>query len=213
MELYTDSGHEVAIHGKQHLSLPEVSYAVATDEVLNDRIALEEMFGTMVTGLAYANGAYDDKTVEILKNCGVEYARTIIATESFAMPTDWLRLPTTCHHSHPKLMELARTFVEHEPRAYYWSRTPMLFYLWGHSYEFNNEDEWQSIEEFAEYMGNREEIWYATNIEICHYVKAFESLQFSAQGDKVYNPSATDVYLNYFGKKILVEAGERVDLK
>lgn len=213
LALYANSGHEVAVHGKKHLSLAEVQDAVAVDEVLNDRIALENLFDTFITGMAYANGSYDDRVVDILKKCGIEYARITPPTEKFEIPNDWLRWAPTCHHSHPKLMEFARAFVEDEPYWYYWGQFPKLFYLWGHSYEFNGNDNWSVFEEFAEYVGNREDIWYATNIEIYKYVKAFEALQFSANGEKVYNPTAMDVYLNYFKEEILVKSGETKKLK
>ncbi len=208
IDLYSNSGHEVAMHGRKHLSLSEVPIAVANDDILNDRIALEEMFDTIISGMAYANGSFDDQTISLLQHCGVEYARTTISTEKFDIPTDWLRLSATCHHNNPKLMELARSFVEDKPHAYYWSRSPKLFYLWGHSYEFHDNNNWNVIEEFAKYIGNREDIWYATNIEIYKYVKAFESLQFSANAKKVYNPSAIDVYINYFDKEILIKSGK-----
>ena len=86
----------------------------------------------------------------------------------------------------------------------------MLFYLWGHSYEFNDNDNWNVIEEFAEYIGNREDIWYATNGEIYDYVQAFNGLQFAANGAFIRNPSATDVYVCYRGKNVLVPAGKTV---
>lgn len=213
LALYTDSGHEVAVHGKNHLSLAELQPPMICDDVLNDRIALEEMFGTVISGMAYAGGSFDDRVVEVLKNCGIDYARTVVSTEKFEIPTDWLRMPTTCHHSNPRLMELARAFVEGAPSIYYWGRTPRLFYLWGHTYEFHDNDNWHVIEEFAEYVGNREDIWYATNGEIYRYVKAYDSLQFSANGERVYNPSAIDVYLNYYDDQFVVPAGATVPLR
>lgn len=213
LELYAGSGHEVAAHGKMHLSLSEVQDSVAVYEVISDRAALEEMFGTMITGFAYANGSFDDKVASILKLCGFEYARTIVKTEKFDLPNDFMQWAPTCHHSHPQLMDLARKFIEEDTYLYYWAMAPKLFYLWGHSYEYNDNNNWNVFEEFAEYIGNRENVWYATNIEICHYVKAFRALQFSANGEKVYNPTATDVYLNYFKNEILVKAGETVNLK
>ncbi len=214
-ELYSSSGNEVAIHGKKHLPLSAYSSAKIADEILQDRIALEEMFGTIITGMAYAFGNYNDKVVEILKNCGVEYARTTISTEKFDIPTDWLRLPATCHHENPRLMELAKEFVREdtpEEKVRYWKQQPRLFYLWGHSYEFNNSNSWHIIEEFAEYLGNREDIWYATNIEIYRYVKAFESLQFSATCQFVNNPTNINVYISYCGKEVVVPAGETVEI-
>lgn len=211
--LFKNSGHEVAIHGKKHLSLAEVPSFFAIDDVLNDRIVLEEMFDTFITGMAYANGSFSDGVVDILKKCGVEYARTTISTEKFDLPNDWLKLAPTCHHDNPKLMQLAHDFIEEKPMNYYWAHSPKLFYLWGHSYEFNDKNNWEVIEEFANYIGNREDIWYATNIEICKYVKAYDLLQFSANGEKVFNPTNLDIYLNYYGNEVLVKAGEEAKLK
>ncbi|MBQ9939925.1 MAG: polysaccharide deacetylase family protein [Clostridia bacterium] len=217
-KLYSESGNEVAVHGRHHLSLAAVSPAVATADVINDRIALEALFGKIITGMAYANGSYDDNVVEILKNCGIQYARTTISTEKFDLPDNWLKLPATCHHKNPRLMELARSFAETPQSTNYWGRKPKLFYLWGHSYEFNNDNNWHIIEDFAEYIGNRQDIWYATNIEICRYVKAYESLVFSADESLVYNGSILDVYINYRDinfrdKEILIPAGQTVKIK
>jgi hypothetical protein len=210
--LYANSSHEVAIHGYKHLSLAEVDKGMAAFDVIEDRKVLEETFGRVIQGMAYANGSYDDKVVALLKDCGVLYARTVISTEDFTLPQDWLRMPATCHHANPRLMELAKKFVEEQEPAYVWARAPKLFYLWGHSYEFDDGNNWEIIEEFAKYVGRREEIWYATNGEIYEYVKAFESLSFSVAGTLVYNPSAIDVYIRYNGKNVLIPSGETVQL-
>lgn len=210
IELYADSGHEVAVHGKKHLHLTEEANAVVLDEIINDRIAIEEMFGTVISGMAYAGGFYDDRVVKLLKACGIDYARTIVSTERFDIPDDWLKLPATCHHNNPKLMELAREFVETEPDKRYWHRMPKLFYLWGHSYEFNSDNNWDVIEKFSEYIGNREDIWYATNIEIFRYIKAFKSLVFFADGSGAYNPSCQDLYICYRDVDYIIPSGQTI---
>ena len=112
-------------------------------------------------------------------------------------------------------MELAEEFLEDRTYPYYWTNAnaPKLFYLWGHSYEFNDSNNWEIIEEFCKKVGNREDVWYATNIEIYDYVKAYENLKFSANGKSVYNPSAVDVCINYMGRgEVLVKAGETAKL-
>ena len=208
-ELYANSLHEVAVHGFEHLSLGEVDQAIATRDVMKDREVLEETFGRVIKGMAYANGSWGgEKVLETVKSCGICYARTTANTERFNVPEDWLRMPATCHHNNPRLMELAKTFVEAKDSQHTWSNTPMLFYLWGHSYEFNDNDNWNVIEEFAAYIGGREEIWYATNGEIYDYVQAFNNLQFSVNGAFIRNPSAVDVYVCYRGKNVLVPAGK-----
>lgn len=209
-DLYANSPHEVAVHGVRHYSLASIPTNMAMSDVLNDRIALEEMFGKLVQGMAYANGSYNDEVVEILQKAGIKYARTVISTEKFDVPTDWLRLPATCHHNNRRLMELAKNFVEAPNDLHFFKLPAMLFYLWGHSYEFDNDNNWNVIEEFAEYMGGREDIWYVTNGEVYDYVKAFDDLQYSGNGKFIYNPSALDVYVCFFGKEYLIPAGETI---
>ena len=212
LEVYPSSGMEVAIHGHRHLSLAEVNEELAVDDVLTDRKELEKLFGSVIKGMAYANGSFNDKVVDILKKSGVNYSRTVITTEKFDLPTDWLRLSATCHHGHPRLMELAQEFVEQKEQSYYWDQKLQLFYLWGHSYEFDDNNNWAVIEKFAEYIGNREDIWYATNGEIFDYLQAAERLQFSLDGSFVKNPSCIDIYIDYVGKRCIVPAGQTVKI-
>lgn len=211
-KLYTESGNEVAVHGYKHRSLAELDGAFALDDILADRKSLEKLFGKVVKGMAYANGSYSDEVVEQIKTCGIHYSRTTVSTEKFDIPTDWLRLPATCHHNNPRLMELAKDFAEGAQGPYFWWKRPRLFYLWGHSYEFDNNDNWNVIEEFCAYIGGREDVWYATNGEIYDYVQAFDRLEFSADGELVYNPSAIDVYLDHLNGRFIVKAGQTVSL-
>ena len=213
VEVYTGGGMEVATHGQKHLSLTNVDSAIGVNDIIQDRIALEGLFGRIIKGLAYANGLYDDDSVKMLQMCGIEYARTVVSTEKFELPTDWLRWHPTCHHNNRKLMDLVDAFLADQPdpqRVHKY--TPKLFYLWGHAYEFGNNNNWEVIEEFAEKIGGREEIWYATNGEIHDYVQAFDRLRWSVDGKLVHNPNNIDVYIFCEGKDYLVKSGETVKI-
>ena len=85
--------------------------------------------------------------------------------------------------------------------------------MYGHTYEFDNDDNWSVIEQFAEYMGNRDDIWYATNIEIYDYVKAYERLQVSVDESIIYNPSVIDVWFVKDNSIYCVRGGETLSLK
>lgn len=209
LDLYVASGMEVAIHGYRHISLTKVESALALNDIVTDRKELEKMFGRVVTGMAYAFGTFNDDIVSFIGKAGVNYARTTISTEKFDIPSDWLRLPTTCHHNNPRLMELAKEFVESTERNY-WHGTLKLFYLWGHSYEFDDHNNWDVIENFAEYIGCKEDIWYATNGEIFDYLKACENLRFSIDGTLVCNLSGIDIYIDYMNKKHIIPAGKTI---
>ncbi|MBO5323770.1 MAG: polysaccharide deacetylase family protein [Oscillospiraceae bacterium] len=189
-ELHKDSGMEIACHGVTHPFLDHLPASVCVQEVLEDRKRLEEIYGGIVRGLAYPFGTYNDDVVAALKACGIAYARAVVSTEKFDLPSDWLRWAGTCHHGNPKLMKLAQRFVEDKRN---W--TPMVFYLWGHSYEFDDNDNWNIIEEFGEYIGGREDIWYATNIEIYDYVTAWKQMIYSADGSVAYNPTNTELFI------------------
>ena len=206
VSLVLDSGNEVAVHGFRHLHLSGIPMAHAITDVIDDRTTLEKLCGAPVRGMAYAYGAYNDEVVEMLEKAGIRYSRTVHSTEKFDLPTDWLRLPATCHHNHPRLDALCDEFLAIEDKNA-WYTKPQLFYLWGHSYEFNDQDTWGIIERFAERMGGHDDIWYATNIEIYDYVTAFTSLEFSLDRKTVYNPSALDVYLVIAGKRVVAKSG------
>ncbi len=213
VELFKDSGMEVAVHGVNHLSLAEMPTTTMIQDVLNDRITLENAFGGVINGMAYANGSVSDEVVQVLKVCGVKYARTVVSTLKFDIPSDWLQMPATCHYRNAKLMELTDAFLEEYPDVHYIKKLPRLFYVWGHSYELPHNDGYEVMTKFAERVGGRDDVWYATNIEVYNYVKAFDSLVFAANEKAVYNPSALDVYLFWFGQEVLVPAGKTVELE
>ena len=120
---------------------------------------------------------------------------TCISTHDFRLPTDWLRLTAICHHNDPKLFELADRFITESPLNQPFHRESWLFYLWGHSYEFDDHNNWDRMETFAEKAGQKEDVWYATNIEIYDYINAYNNLKFSINGDYVYNPSCFPIWL------------------
>lgn len=199
-------GHEVATHGFTHPFLEKLSPANVCYEIIKDRESLENDFGYIIKGHAYPYGTYSDEVVECLRNCGIVYARTTRPTEKFDIPTDWLRLHPTCHHNHPRALELCDKLIEMKPTA------PQLYYLWGHTYEFEGNDNWEVFEQIAQRISGKEDIWYATNIEIYNYVQAYNSLIFSADMKRVYNPTATKLYFSFSGKDFSVDPAQTIEL-
>lgn len=205
---YSGGRHEVAVHGVTHPFLEQLSVPNATWEVVADKQKIEELFGTVCRGMAYPFGTTSDAVVDVLKTAGILYARTVAPSNSLDFPlNDWLRLKPTCHHNSAQLMPLAKRFVNEQPR-----RIPWLFYVWGHAYEFDNDKNWNVIEEFSEFISGKDDVWYATNQEIFEYAEAFNSLIFSARGDRVYNPTCRELF---FLKDRLysVKPGETVEIK
>lgn len=195
-------GHEIAIHGLRHLSLIDIPKELMIEEVLEDRKNHERMYGYPVRGMAYPYGTYNKTVFQVLEALGVEYSRTVKNHRGFSLPSNFLEWNPTAHHNDPDLMELAEKFVEGE------SLGMELFYLWGHSYEFDLDNNWNVIEEFCEYISNKDNIWYATNIQIVNYLNAVNGLKFSADFSSVFNPSAISTWIELNGTKIEIKPGE-----
>lgn len=206
--LYNHPLCEVATHGYTHPFLDQLPPAACMAEVIDDRRALEALFGRVIRGHAYPFGTYNDTVVDILEKAGIVYARTIESHHSFKLPQDWLRMGATCHHTEPELEALTDRFVN----GTVGNQDGWLFYLWGHTYEFRQQDNWQRIERFFEKTARNEHIWYATNIEVYDYVTAWRRLVYSADASQVHNPSATDVWLKAGDRAFAVAAGATVCL-
>lgn len=194
IELYKNSGHEVAAHGFSHPYLTQMPSSAVTREIFSDRINLEADYETDVRGMAYPFGdySYSEEVANSLKATGIVYSRMTSATRGFRLPSDWLKWHPTCKHTDERLMELAKKFINDTA-----NKEPMLFYLWGHSFEFEADNNWDVIEEFCDYIGGRDDIWYATNIELYDYTLAYERLIWTADMSRAYNPSAIPVSFQY----------------
>ncbi|OMF03834.1 polysaccharide deacetylase [Paenibacillus amylolyticus] len=203
-ELYT--GHEVAVHTVTHPTLPYVPNELLTEEIMEDRKALEQLVGYPVRGMAYPNGGYDRALSTKLEWLGIDYARTVESHGRYTLPERPLEWHPTCHHNHD-LAGHAKRFIQHSKTG-----TPLLLYVWGHSYEFNDNDNWEIIEQFGEQIGSRNDIWYATNIEVIAYWKAVQRLECSADRSIIHNPSAIPVWFTADQQVVEVQGGETLRL-
>ena len=61
-------------------------------------------------------------------------------------------------------------------------------------------------------MAGHSNVWYATNGEICRYVKAWNALRASADGSMLHNPTAISVWLSCGGNDVEIRPGETVRL-
>ena len=100
----------------------------------------------------------------------------------------------TCHHDDKQLFSLADSFLSNENYFSFFSPAK-LFYVWGHSYEFDQNNNWNRMENFLKKISGHEDVWYASNGEIYSYVTAYKHLIFSADSRFVYNPTTIPVWL------------------
>ncbi len=195
-------GHEVACHTLTHPTIARCPIESVALELIEDRKILEDVMGTYVRGLAYPNGSSSEEIERLLPMVGVKYGRTVNSTGKFDLPTNYGAWDPTCHHNH-NLIELGEQFLSLQKKQYLF-----MMYVWGHSYEFPKDNNWDTMEQFCEMMANKDDIWYATNIEIYDYLNCAKQLQYSMSGDRVYNPFAFSIWLSVNGETFEVKSGE-----
>lgn len=158
------SGHEVAVHTFLHKHLEELADNEIYDEIKKDKDNIEKTFGVIPVGMAYPFGTYNDKVIKIAKKLNIKYARTIVSTHDFRVCKNPMKLSTTCHHNDPNLMMYANEFIELDG-----SNRDYVFFVWGHSYEFDEENtklNFEELERFLKFISGHKDIEYLTNSEV-----------------------------------------------
>ncbi len=153
-------GHEICIHGSEHLWPSRLSDQELEKEFLQDKETLERLAGQKIVGCAYAFGDYDNRTVAYLKSIGICFSRTTKATHTCDLQEDLLRFNPTAHHNDEELFEVIDRFIEDD------SDQPQLLYIWGHSYEFDGLKNWDRMEEICGKLQGHKDILCGTNTEV-----------------------------------------------
>lgn len=220
-EYFLSKGHEIAVHGLEHKASGNIRPIEGIRDILNCRIELEEKCGRIIRGMAYSDtgitqmgnfGNYET-IKEYLKNLDIAYSRTLGGdNDSFLLPDDFYAWMPTAHHNNPQIMKYIEEFLnlDTSTKVYHARRVPHLFYVWGHSYEFDQCNNWEHIENICKAFLKSDEIWYATNIEIYDYVQSYKNLRHSADGHLVYNPNLISVWFDQDGTVYRVNPGETI---
>ena len=225
VENVLSKGHEIAVHGADHKAEGIIRPIDAIKDVIACRTFLENEFNMIIRGMAYPDtgirfmmpGNSYENIKNILQNLDIAYARTLgNDNDSFRLPDDFHAWKPTAHHKNPNMFEYIDKFlnVDYSDKVYSSQRYPRLFYIWGHSYEFDRDDNRELMEEICQKLSGKADIWYATNIEIYNYVKAFNSLEYSADGKIIHNPTLYTVWFeDEDGKLYSVKSDETLHIQ
>ena len=164
---YVYDGHEVAAHTLTHPLLP----AIEDDnevirQVEQDRLKLSDLAGYEVVGMAYPCGGKnnDERVAKLIReNTGIKYARDIVTTGNFDLQENLHQFQGTIYHhgEWDKMFETAEKFLALK------ADKPQIFYIWGHSYEFDIcPERWEQFEEFCKFVSSKDDIFYGTNKEV-----------------------------------------------
>lgn len=205
------TGHEIAIHGFTHQYFERIPREELIHEILEDRRVLESLCGYPVCGCAYPFGTLSEEVKQELRTLGILYARGAVKTRDYEMfnvpPKDFYAWNPTVEHRDPNMFTLLDGFFR-EGKL----RPLSLFYIYGHSYSFHDDNNWDLIERICARAGGDPDTWYATNIEIYNYLQALWQLRFNVERTVVYNPTALDLWIEADRKPYKIPAGATVRL-
>ena len=197
--------HEIAAHGLRHTTATLASPAQVMHDIVLDRKVLETLSDRIVNGYAWPNGSTfgaPEFAQDILSKSGIIYSRGTRSTNAFELPENLMCWEPTAKAVPAALDEVSRNFAA-EPA----DEELKLCTLWGHSWEYRQESDWQALEKFcAEW--SEQKVWRATFGEIARYIIAVRSLEWTPDRKMVRNPSGENIYIGKDGKLCMLRPGE-----
>ena len=154
-------GFEVAAHTRTHNCLRLLPRKEIIEEVVPDYIALSELFGYPVRGLAYAWGGtnYDRLSTDILQNdTNIRYARNVEESGTLNFPENFLEWHPSAHILSDDTDRLLSEFEKAE--------NDCLLYIWGHTFELDFDNGWERTEKILERLSKIGGAVCMTNMQI-----------------------------------------------
>jgi hypothetical protein len=170
-----DQGFEIGGHTLTHRYLTrDTGDDVISLEIAEGKRLIEEQLGHPITGFCYPGGRADRSVTEAVRSSGFSYARTI-ENLRFDLGENRWRIPTTLQFFPHGVVVLAKNalrypavsklptvlrrihekdFVEFVVRsAELCAKSGGVFHLWGHSWEVEQHQLWQSLETVLRCLG------------------------------------------------------------
>jgi peptidoglycan/xylan/chitin deacetylase (PgdA/CDA1 family) len=144
------AGHEVASHTVDHPDLTALPDAQIAEQVDRDRAALAALVGYPVTGFAAPFRAQDARVEAVLRRMGIAYSRGSGADPAGRPPDDPLRWVPAAHC----LQDVPSLLAGAAPGS--------LLCIWGHSYEYDEQDAWHRLDAMLEALAAHD-CWVATH--------------------------------------------------
>lgn len=138
-------------------------------EIMLDVQNIINFSGYKPVGLAYANdgSSVTSKTIDnILKQTNIRFARTTTTTNSFKLPSNFMKWHPTCAIVDKNLLGIAQRFLDTEP-----TDSDMLFYAWGHGYNLDSSDYWDEFEALIKMLAEDGNVVFVTNAEFYQLFK------------------------------------------
>ena len=191
-------GFEIGAHGLSHLVLSHCTKETLAQEVETCKKRLEDILGSQVRMFAYPRGRYSNLAIRSVKQAGYAGART---TQMLAQTLDFdpYRMPTTVHVFPHSKSDYVRNAVRAADFGAGWKYLTQLrqvdrwvelakilfdsvlqeggiFHLYGHSWEIDELNLWDDLNDVLDYVCKRDGVLYVSNSDILDYVPTKDRL-------------------------------------
>jgi hypothetical protein len=185
---------EIGAHTLDHLAIDQLSDLEASAQLSGSREWVEALTGRSCRVFCFPGGRFRSRQLQLVRQAGFQAARTV---ELLSMATPPLVrglhiVPTTIQAFPHSALAYARNAAKRFSTAHFASVPAAIhskgwtllaekmlhraineggvFHLWGHSWEIEDEGEWENLEAFLKVMSScREHSRSVTNGELCGY--------------------------------------------
>jgi hypothetical protein len=174
---------EIGAHSMTHRRLPTISGQEAEREIIESKAVLEQVTGKEIKVFCYPGGAYTKLHVQLVKNAGYRYARTVAR---YAFTVDDPYEAGTSLHVYNHRFDLWQTarFAKFRPikilRCLEWDTLAQamfdqvikeggIYHIWGHSWEIDEHNDWERLGNVFRYISANPKVNYVTNGELEAY--------------------------------------------
>jgi peptidoglycan-N-acetylglucosamine deacetylase len=174
---------EIGAHSMTHRRLPTISEQQAEQEIAESKAVLEHVTGKEIRTFCYPGGEYNNLHVQLVKDAGYRYARTV---DRYKFTVDDPYEAGTSLHVYNHRFDLWHTarFAKFRPtkvlRCLEWDALARamfdrvikkggIYHIWGHSWEIDQHNDWERLENVFSYISANPNVKYVTNGELAAY--------------------------------------------
>ena len=122
-------------------------------DIRDNKEWLEEVINGDVKWFCYPRGRYNEKTIEIVKDLGFDYARTTLVGNTDKCENDY-RIHPTVHVAKKRKEYNGQKWLSYALEQYKLAKNKenSYYHIWGHSWEVDQQCLWKELEELFKHI-------------------------------------------------------------
>jgi peptidoglycan/xylan/chitin deacetylase (PgdA/CDA1 family) len=183
-----DKNFEIGAHTVTHRNLLNVTIQQAVTEIKESKKWLEELLHHRVDMFCYPYGKYNEQIIELVKKANFIGVRSL--KFDIMIPKNPYVFGVGCHASNGsplmrlksslKFTKSLKSIIDWKVNAIktfdYVLKNGGVWHLWGHSWEIEQKDEWEKLEDVLRHVSGKENVYYLENGQVIRLMYSNTSL-------------------------------------